>query len=653
MDRPEVAGSPYLAAEESWSGSEPSQLQPEPHEGGSDFALGESYARADEEMDWQVDLEEPPPPRKKRWLGPVIAVAIVLPVAAALYWLSGAPGGWSLPSTPIVDNPPREAPTPEPTPLERGWVLVANDAAIEAIVVFQQLIHDNPDDAAAHHGLGRAAFEADKTELAIHHLEEAARLDTTSVQFAVDLAYGQLSVNRPEAALASARRALELAPDEPTAHMVAGRALVESGQAAEAVPSLTAYVEANPDDLSARPNLARALAAAGRTESAITEATLYLDSSPDDPALQAARLDWMQSVGQTAEAARTYAALARKHPQDPHYLYLAGLANPGEDGVGYLEKAVALLPDHGDAWATLGRYQTSLGRHRSAVRAFAAAFEQRAGSNEERALFEKAQKAMREPGVDTDQLAEEKSAAENRKELESRIEVIRSALAGENIPRARKALEMGRRDLKGAAARRNFALWEGIIAFESSEFQNARRQFQSLPLDASFRESGYGVGAVRNWIARTHLAEANPRSAITVFDRVGTKSANEYAFARLWEGIALSSLGMEDLAKRTWRRVAEDVASRVGPTGEVAMRSASFLAGDLSEREYRAKTTSLGGSFENDMQFVLGFAASTLGEPDRARTHFMSAMNSSAGREFPYHLAREQVEGGGFVRGIK
>jgi len=618
----------------------------QPTAGVGDFSLGESYVTEEEpETDWRAELEPPPRP-KKRWLGPTIAIAILVPVAAAVYWLAGA-GGRGKTSPATVRHAPRPAPAAEQTPLDRGWDLLRRGQAGEAIIAFQQAVDASPENAAAQHGLGRAAFDAGKTKVALRHLEEAARLEPNSAQYVVDLAYGKLSAGEYDLALAAARRALELAPDDPTGHLIVGRALAATGKHDDAVRSLSTYVEAVPDDLQARLDLARSLTAAGRTEAAIPEVNRFLEAFPDDKSAQHERLQWMQSVGRSAEAAVLYSTLAGKHPDNAWFLYLAGIANPGEEGVVHLRASVALAPGNGDAWALLGTYLTKLGRHDEAVAAFEKAFERRPASPEEFELLSQAKSAARKPKPEPPRV--QPRTIDETRELKSAIELIRSALAGGSHSRARKSLDVARADLRSIDARRNLTLWAGIIALEAGDFEQALEHFGGLPEDASFRESGFGVGAVRNWIARTHLSQGDLRSAITVFDYVTTDDPNEFAFARLWEGVALSSLGMDDLARRTWRRISDEVAGLVGRSGQAAMLSATYLLGDISEARYRENVAGLGGGFENDMHFLLGFAAKRDGDPARARIHYMRSLEATQGREFPWYLAQDEAEGDGLA----
>jgi hypothetical protein len=55
--------------------------------------------------------------------------------------------------------------------------------------------------------------------------------------------------------------------------------------------------------------------------------------------------------------------------------------------------------------------------------------------------------------------------------------------------------------------------------------------------------------------------------------------------------------------------------------------------------------------YGNDMYFFLAFAAKRNADEHAARENFSRAVEESAGREFPYHLAQAQVTGEGFLSG--
>ena len=83
-------------------------------------------------------------------------------------------------------------------------------------------------------------------------------------------------------------------------------------------------------------------------------------------------------------------------------------------------------------------------------------------------------------------------------------------------------------------------------------------------------------------------------------------------------------------------------------TGKGAVRSAEFLAGAISAKDYRTAVGSIAG-FENDMHFFLGLQARRADDTEVARAHFRKVIESSNGHEFPYDLAQAEVAGTGLT----
>jgi tetratricopeptide (TPR) repeat protein len=232
--------------------------------------------------------------------------------------------------------------------------------------------------------------------------------------------------------------------------------------------------------------------------------------------------------------------------------------------------------------------------------------------------------------------------------LAERISGIREALDGEDFVGARNRLERARTETRGNdEAQRNLGLWEGIIAYEEGLFDDAAAAFERLDPQASYAASGWGQGAVPNWIARTRFAQGDVRGAVAVLDQVGRADPDQYAAARLWEGVALSTLGMTDLAQRTWSRLAMDVGGSVSGEGRASVKTAEFLSGTISEKDYRGAVAPV-PAFENDMHWFLAWTQSST-SPDLARAHWMKSMETSQGREFPYHLSQAEIAGEGIA----
>jgi tetratricopeptide (TPR) repeat protein len=218
---------------------------------------------------------------------------------------------------------------------------------------------------------------------------------------------------------------------------------------------------------------------------------------------------------------------------------------------------------------------------------------------------------------------------------------VRKSLERENFDDARRDVATAQKKyVKDAEAMRNVKLWNGIIEFEQGEFEKAIDVFESLDQNASYEASGWGRGAAANWMARARLANGDLRGAVQAFDLVRDADPDEAATARLWEGVALQMLGMGDVAKRTWKEIPEEVGKHVQKEGKGAVKTAQFLTGALTEKEYSSSVSAIAG-FENDMHFFLGRSALDRADSLAALEHFRQAIESSQGREFPYSLAKE------------
>jgi tetratricopeptide (TPR) repeat protein len=620
-----------------------------PGAGASDFQLDMPGAE-DEELEEVVAAAEAP--RSRKWILPV-AVLVALPVLAGVYHLAGGPSPFSKPADETAGSEAAKAAPGSETPsvADEGWAALQEGRLQGAMNRFEAAIAENPDDARAHHGRGLAALRLGNPKDAIRSLERSLELDAASAQVRTDLGRAQLASGQPELALASAQRVLDLDPAWAAARRLLGETQLASGDAGSAVVTLTEHLRSRPDDAAARRALANAYAETGRLEPALDEMQAYLAKHPEDREADSQRLEWFRATGRLAEAALIYADLAAKRPDDAHVQYLAGLAHAESDeGIAYLERSLALDGSNDDARSALADLRRRLGRSaRSTPRATA--------PKPAPTLIETASpdpvdvaEAPAQTVVETvpEVVAPEPEPAATVT-LAARIQEIRDAVSGGSVAAAREALEQAQRENAGDAdARRNLALWAGILDFHEGQLDAAVAAFDRLDPAASYAVAGFGPGAIQNWQARAHLAKGDVRGAIAALDGVGRDDADEYATARLWEGVALASLGMTELAERTWQRVPEDVGSAVTTSGQGAVKSAEFLAGAISAKDYRTAVASIDG-FENDMHFVLGFQARRADELEVARGHFRKVIESSRGHEFPYDLAQAEVAGTGLT----
>jgi predicted O-linked N-acetylglucosamine transferase (SPINDLY family) len=199
----------------------------------------------------------------------------------------------------------------------------------------------------AWHVAGRVALVAGALELALRRLTRALKLDVGNARAWCDLARLYLTVTRPDQALAAARRAVTVAPQDPYGWELAGAALDALGQHAEATEAFSAGLEhggdskllvrraaawlaagdaerAEADALAARearPHdtdvafvLGNVLAARGRHEQAVEAFRLVLDRAPDHAEVQMNLATSLDELGRWSEAARACEAALAADP---------------------------------------------------------------------------------------------------------------------------------------------------------------------------------------------------------------------------------------------------------------------------------------------------------------------------------------------------
>jgi tetratricopeptide (TPR) repeat protein len=208
-------------------------------------------------------------------------------------------------------------------------------------------------------------------------LDRAAASGPPDAALLVDLGRVAAKQGDPKAALGYLAHARSLEPKNPRIHFLFGIVCVQADLGREAYDSLKQAVELDPDN--ALVNYAMGAVALHRHDpsESIPYFERYVRLVPDDLrgrfALGAARY----YSGQLDEAARDLHA-AERSPQTAagaHY-YLARIARQQDDLVTAqreIEQALALKPQHADAWAERGLIELRAGRNEEAERALAKA----------------------------------------------------------------------------------------------------------------------------------------------------------------------------------------------------------------------------------------------------------------------------------------
>lgn len=271
----------------------------------------------------------------------------------------------------------------------------------------------NPKDSQALIDRGLARLGLGQLGKAVEDLNQAAQLDPKSADARAQLAYGLWQLGRLEEALAAARAALALNPDDASAHYYAGRLLLESdGDIHEAVQHLQRAVELSPDDINFRFDLLNAYSRLGDwMRMGVELRLLRVTLPPSDPrvpyaegllaaglghvsaavedfrrALEAnprfvpARYDLARALVQTdhwKEALEVLGPLTRDYPQSytAAYLHALALQNARRGRVAEEEarRALHLNPESADAQTLLGITLAEEGKYNDALSALESA----------------------------------------------------------------------------------------------------------------------------------------------------------------------------------------------------------------------------------------------------------------------------------------
>jgi tetratricopeptide (TPR) repeat protein len=134
----------------------------------------------------------------------------------------------------------------------------------------------------AHAGLGEALMEEGRIQEAVPEFVESIRLNST---FDAELNFGVLldQMGRTQEAAIHYRQAVELKPDNATAHAYLGSVLLALGQTDEGLRQWFSAVKLDPVHADLHYNLGTALSSQGRTDEAIQELSQAVRLQPSDP----------------------------------------------------------------------------------------------------------------------------------------------------------------------------------------------------------------------------------------------------------------------------------------------------------------------------------------------------------------------------------
>ena len=148
---------------------------------------------------------------------------------------------------------------------------------------FQQIFARVPPVANAHYLYGYLLYASDP-DAAVVEFKHELEVNPKNAPAEVMLAWIPLTQNDGVEALPYAQKAVEQDPSLPSAQLVLGRALTETGDAKDGVEHLERTAQLQPDNLEVHLALAKAYSKSGRKEDARRERLLCLEMTKNDTA---------------------------------------------------------------------------------------------------------------------------------------------------------------------------------------------------------------------------------------------------------------------------------------------------------------------------------------------------------------------------------
>jgi len=180
--------------------------------------------------------------------------------------------------------------------------------------LYRRFLAEQPDHADALHLLGVLAGQTDRPELAVESIERAIQLDPRPARYHANLGKYLTDLGRFADAVTACRIAIGLAPDHAGALNNLAAALNGSGRFAEAALASTQALRANPGLAAAHNNLGNALRGQGRVDEA---AAAYRRALGIDPAAAEVHNNLgnvLKDTGEVGAALASYREAVRIRP---------------------------------------------------------------------------------------------------------------------------------------------------------------------------------------------------------------------------------------------------------------------------------------------------------------------------------------------------
>ncbi|WP_372394565.1 tetratricopeptide repeat protein [Azospirillum sp. HJ39] len=242
---------------------------------------------------------------------------------------------------------------------------------------YREILRIDPAHGDAAHLLGHIVFQDGRRTDATRLFDTAARANALVGSYHLALGQALMEEGRVPAALAAARRALTLNPDDADALCLLGAIAGRQARPAVALRCYRAAARLVPGFAEPRLGMGRALEDLRHADAALGCYRLAARMRPDDAAVRIALANALRRWGRPAEAAAAYREAVRLGAGNGSVwanlgATLQSLGKAAEAEAAYVE-ALRRQPDHAETRNNLGLLLHALGRHGEARERFRAA----------------------------------------------------------------------------------------------------------------------------------------------------------------------------------------------------------------------------------------------------------------------------------------
>lgn len=184
---------------------------------------------------------------------------------------------------PAIEQPSHKA----PASFVAGSILLDTDHLPEAIVVYREILQNDPDFPEVHTKLSYAYYTLGETEEALRQATAALQQNPNNPTAHLNAGLCYQRMGKPDAAGSEYQSALKLKPDFALAHTALANLHQDHSDFDDSIAQYKKSLQTSPDDVPTRYNMANAYAKKGDLDSAIREYREVLRRDPDfEPARQ-------------------------------------------------------------------------------------------------------------------------------------------------------------------------------------------------------------------------------------------------------------------------------------------------------------------------------------------------------------------------------